>query len=239
MVFMNARKRNKTIIAFLVGALSLGLLLSVSMYWQGGSTTSTGGTTVSGPLGQALQDFNQGGSLMQQGKAAEAQKKLNAAKNGFEQVLKTEPKNYQVLGDLATTYFYLNNADKAIETVKKALEISPSFAPARLNLGIYLAYGKNNPTDAITELKKVQKGDASYGRAQQLISEIGQLQKTLPPSSGSTLPPNSGSTLPPQNGGAPAQNGAPAQGETKSDPTTGKTDIKEGDTLPPNHPKID
>lgn len=238
MVFMNARKNNKTIIAILVGALSLGLLLSVSLYFQGGST-SAGGNAVSGPLGQALQDFNQGGTLMQQGKTAEATKKLNAAKTGFEEILKTDPKNFQVLGDLATTYFYLNNADKAIETVKKALEISPSFSPARLNLGIYLAYGKNNPTEAVNELKKIQKGDSNYGQAQQMISEIGQLQNTLPPSSGSTLPPNSGSTLPPQNGGAPAQNGAPAQGDTKADPTTGKTTINEGDPIPPNHPKVD
>lgn len=237
MVFMNARKRNKSIIVFLVGALSLGLLLSVSMYWQG-ATTTTNGAPVSGPLGQALQDLNQGGTLMQQGKQAEAQKKFNSAIKAFEEILKTDPKNFQVLGDLATAYFYSNNPDKAIETAKKALEISPNFGPARLNLGIYLAYGKNNPTDAISELKKVQKGDSSYGRAQELITEISQQQKTLPPSSGSTLPPNSGSTSP-QNGGTPAQNSVPAQGESKEDPTTGKTSIKEGDPLPPNHPKVD
>ena len=224
MVFMNAKKKNKTIIAVLVGALSLGLLLSVSLYWQGGgsATTTTGsGAPVTGQLGQALDDFNQGGTLMQQGKQADAQKKLNAAKTGFEAILKTDPKNYQVLGDLATTYFYLNNTDKAIETAKKALEISPNFGPARLNLGIYLGYGKNNPTEAIAELKKVQKGDPSYGKAQEIIAELGQMQKALPPSSGSTLPPNAGSTVPPKNDSAPTQNGAATQGEKQTDPTTG------------------
>lgn len=227
MVFMNARKKNKTFIMFLVAAISVGLLLSVSMYFVGADYSAPGNASnvaPGSPLGIALQNFEQGGTLMQQGKTEDAKKKLAAAQTGFEEVLKSDPKNYQVLGDLATTYYYMGNPDKAIETVKKALEISPNFTTARLNYAIYLAYGKNNAIEAINELEKIQKGDFNYNQAQQMIGEISKLS-TQP-----LLPPNgNASSIPPKPDAPPVS----------EDPTTGKTPINEGDQLPPDHPKID
>lgn len=236
MVFMNARKKNKTIIMFLVGLISVGLLLSVSMYFIGAdysTPSNAAGVDPNTKLGAALQNFSQGGTLKQQGKTEEAIKKLTAAKVGFEEVLKTDSKNYQVLGDLATTYFYLGDADKAIETVKKALEISPSFTTARMNYAIYLAYGKNNPTEAIKELEKIKKGDFNYDEARQRIGEISKM------SSQPLLPPNGNNVSAPANqdsSSAPAKQDAPAS--TGVDPTTGKSTIEEGAELPANHPKF-
>ncbi len=229
MVFMNAKKRNKPIIMFLVGMISLGLLMSVSVYFMGdysGSANTAANNAAPGSAeAKAVQDFQQGMTLIQQQQADEAQKKFADAKSGFEEVLKKDPNNVQVLGDLATTYFYMNNADKAIETVKKALEINPDFTTARLNYGIYLAYGKNNTADAIKELEQIKKGDFNYDQAQKLIGDISQLstQPLLPPKG------NNASSI-------PAKPDAPAS--QTADPTTGKT-YNEGDPLPENHPKID
>lgn len=229
MVFMNAKKKNKTIVIFLVAAISLGLLMSVSVYFMGDYSGSSNVAVNNLPPGsaesKAVQDFQQGMALVQQKKDADAQKKFESARSGFEEVLKKDPNNVQTLGDLATTYFYMNNVDKAIETVKKALEINPDFTTARLNYGVYLAYGKNNTGDAIKELEKVKKGDFNYDKAQQMIGEISKLstQPLLPPKD------NNASSVPAQPDAPPAS----------TDPTTGNSTINEGDPLPPNHPKID
>lgn len=195
MVFMNAKKRNKTFTLVIVGFLSVGLLLSVSLYWQNTGTVNagsgTGAVAANSPEASAgLKDFNDGASLMQQNKVEEAQKKFASAIKNFEEALKKTPNDYQVLGDLATAYYYSGNADKAIENVKKALEISPNFSPARMNYAIYLGYGKNNAKDAITELNKIAKGDQNYDQAQQMIAE---LNKQAAPSTGSpTVDPTLG-----------------------------------------------
>lgn len=223
MVFMNARKRNKTLIMILVGAISVGLLMSVSMYFMGADySTGTSGLAPGSVEAKAVQDFQQGMTLIQQNKIEDAQKKFTSAKAGFEEALKTNPQNVQVLGDLATTHYYMGNADNAIETVQKALEINPDFTTARMNYGIYLAYGKNNTADAIKELEKIKKGDFNYDQAQRLIGEISNISPQLP-------------LLPGNNASAPTdQNSSEAGGGVN--PFTG---LEEGSELPPNHPNID
>lgn len=216
MVFMNARKQNKTIIMLVVGFVSIGLLLSVSLYFMpSGYSTPNAGTQVTGGSAEdtAVQNFQQGMSLIQQGKNADAQKKLALAKTQFEEVIKKDAKNVQSLGDLATVYYYLGDPDKAIETVKKALEVNANFTTARLNYGVYLAYGKNNTKDAIAELKKVPKGDFNYDKAQQMITEINQInipKNTLPAPAGNNVPAGQDTAIP---GDANQNNSSTSQGE--------------------------
>lgn len=178
---MNARKRNKTITLVIVAFVSIGLLLSVSLYWQNSSSIPTGAAPVSGsPEDIAVRDFSQGLTFMQQQNTAQAQKKFESAIKGFEEVIKKDPKNFQTLGDLATAYFYTGKVDKAIENVKKALEISPNFTTARLNYAIYLFYGKNDSKGALAEIKKIPKGDINYNQAQQLIKDFSKNNSAVP-----------------------------------------------------------
>lgn len=197
MVFMNARKRNKTVTYVIVAAVSIGLLLSVSLYWSGSSGTGTGGAAPGSPEALAVQEFSDGMKLAQQGKADQANKKFASAIKGFEEVLKDNPKNLPVMGDLATAYFYSDNVDKAIEMGNKALEVEPKYSTVRRNMAIYLFYGKNDAAGAIKHLEQIEKGDVNYDSAQQLLSEI-KNANALPPQGG-TLPPQSGDSLPPKN----------------------------------------
>ncbi len=198
MAFMNARKRNRMLTYVIVGFVSVGLLLSVSLYWTGGSFSGGSSNTATSTESSANQDFEAALDLWGKGKTKEAAKKFTSAIKGYEEVLKTTPENIAVLGNLATSYHYTGNTDKAIETVKKALEISPSFSVARINYAIYLFEGKQNKEEAIKELEKIGKDDPNYGRAQELLQAFKNSSPTLP------APPQNGNTPPP-----PPQNGAP------------------------------
>lgn len=200
MAFMNAKKRNKTVIWVLVILISVGLLASVSIgYFTGfvstpGTPSSSGTSAPAAGLSEseANQNFSTGSSLMQQGKTEDALKYFEAARKGYEDVVKKDPKNIQSLGDLATTYFYTGNTDKAIETANKALAIEPKFTTVRLNLAKYLFYGQNNSFGAVTELKKIAKGDVNYDAAQQFLAEVDSSKNQSPPLN--TVPSNGSAT---------------------------------------------
>jgi tetratricopeptide (TPR) repeat protein len=187
MVFMNARKRNKTLTYVIVAFVSVGLLMSVSLYWTGGSSYSGSTGTGSSTENVANTDFESAMNLISQGKSKEAGEKFAAAISGYEEALKSTPNNYVVMGDLATSYFYTGNTDKAIEIVKKSLAIRPDFSQARLNYAIYLQEGKKNTVAAIQELEKIGKNDTNYSRAQEFISRF--KASGLPPQTGVKLPP--------------------------------------------------
>jgi len=186
LAFMNARKRNKNLTMVLVALISAGLLLSVSLGYFTGFSTPSVVPDVSTPIAgsgesAAIQKFQSGSSLLEQGKTDEALKFFEEARKGFEEVVKNDPNNIQSLGDLATTYFYLGDADKAIETANKALAIEPKYSTVRLNLARYLYYGKNNSFGAANELEKIEQGDVNYNAAQQFMTEINSSNNQLPP----------------------------------------------------------
>ena len=207
MAFMNAKKRNKTLTYVIVAFVSVGLLLSVSLYWTGGSYSGTGGTGNASAPSESTpnQDFETAMNFVQQGKATEAKDKFLSAIKGYEDILKNDPNppdKIAVLGDLATSYFYTGNPDKAIELAQQALKINPNYSIAKLNLAIYLSEGKNNSAEAIKVLKTITKDDSYYNDAQQQIDRISKkstlpAQGTLPPPKGTTLPPSQGNPLPP------------------------------------------
>lgn len=199
MAFMNAKKRNKTVIWILVVLISIGLLASVSIgYFTGFVTPSASSSSgTSGPVsgsGESVanQNFQTGSNLLGQGKTEDALKYFEAARKGYEEVVKKDPKNIQSLGDLATTYFYTGNTDKAIETANKALAVEPKFTTVRLNLAKYLFYGKNNSFGALSELKKIAKGDVNYDAAQQFMAEVNNSKNQTPPLK--TVPSNGSTT---------------------------------------------
>lgn len=207
MAFMNARKRNKTLTYVIVGFVSVGLLLSVSLYWSGGSgTTSYTNGSASALETAAVQDFSAGDQLRQQGKTADANKKFADAISKFEEVLKADPNNIAVMGDMATAYFYSGKTDKAIETARKALQVNPKYTTVRMNLAIFLS-DQNKTTEAINELKQVPKSDSEYQKAQDLIQQLSTSGNLLPQGGGSPPPPQ-GSTQTPQSTDAPPLQGS-------------------------------
>jgi len=214
MAFMNARKRNKTLTYVIVAFVSVGLLLSVSLYWAGssGSTNYSNGSA-SALETAAVQDFSAGDQLRQQGKTADANKKFADAISKFEEVLKADPNNIQVMGDMATAYFYSGKTDKAIETARQTLKVNPNYTTVRMNLAIFLS-DQNKTTEAINELKQVPKSDPDYQKAQDLLQQL-----------------STSGNLPPQGGGAPPQN-LPPEGSTQAPPSENAPPLQ-GTSQPP------
>lgn len=186
MAFMNARKRNKRIIIIFVVLISVGLLGTtipmgfsyIGDYIGGGNKGTTGlsGSTED----RAVQDYVEGVNLMQQQKPDAASEKFASAIKGFEKVLESDPRNLPVLGDLATTYFYSGNVDKAVYIAEKALEIEPKYTTVRLNYARYLFYGKNDADNAIKQLDQIEESDTYYQDAQQLKQEIESVNSQPP-----------------------------------------------------------
>ena len=187
MAFMNAKKRNKRIIIVFVILISVGLLgttIPMGFSYIGDYVNNNGGSSgaVSGSVeDRAVQDYAAGVGFLEQGDVDAANKKFASAIKGFEEVLEGEPQNLPVIGDLATTYFYSGNVDKAVYLAKKALEIEPKYSTVRINYARYLFYGKNDADEAINQLNQIEEGDINYEAAQQFIQEIESANKALPP----------------------------------------------------------
>lgn len=120
-----------------------------------------------------LSYFNLGDAYMKNNNP-KAQEAFQNSITNFNEVLKQKPDSKEVLGDLATAYFYSGKVDQAITNVEKALKIDPNFTTARLNYGIYLGFGKLDYDNAIKELAKVTAGDTQYSQAQSMIEQFKQ-----------------------------------------------------------------
>ena len=172
MAFMK-KKHNKYFLWIMVALISIGLVGPLSISWLTSSPLqSQAGTGVaaSGAEAKGNAYYQEAADLMGKNKAKEAGQKFGQAIAEYESVVKTNPNNTAVLGDLATSYFYTGKTDKAIETVKKALDIDPNFTTARLNYAIYLGDGKGQTREAIKELQKIKSGDPNFDRAKELIN---------------------------------------------------------------------
>lgn len=175
MAFFMNKKKNKYVFWVLVGMISIGLVGPVSIgYWTNYSTTSQAGTGTATVAGEAKANgiFEEAMGFLSSKKMDKAAKKFGEAVPEYEAVIRISPKNTAALGNLATSYYYSGNTDKAIETVKKALEIDPNFSTARMNYAIYLGEGKGQTQEALNELKKIKAGDPNYQQALQLMGSF-------------------------------------------------------------------
>lgn len=199
----NYRKKNDNsvllIVVVLVLIIGLGSVYALTANGNSGAGTNTGGTAASGQsvsslesqvtaltaqvksnpkdptlhenLGTAL--FNLANSY-QQSNDSRVNETFAKTIKVYNETIELEPGNKETLGDLATAYYYTNQVDQAIYTVKKALKIDPAFAPALMNYGIYLADGKRDYQNAIAQWQKVPASSPSYNQAQSFIQQYKQ-----------------------------------------------------------------
>jgi cytochrome c-type biogenesis protein CcmH/NrfG len=73
----------------------------------------------------------------------------------YEAALKITPKDVNVSTDLGISYYYMNDADKALAQFDKSLAIDPSHAKTMLNVGIVRAFGKQDLKGAAEAWQKV------------------------------------------------------------------------------------
>ncbi len=95
----------------------------------------------------------------------------------YKQALKLDPKNVDVRSDMATCYWYKNDADTAIAEFQKSLAYNPSHASTLYNLGVVRWQGKGDPKGAVEAWQKLLDTNPNYenkARVMELISRARQ-----------------------------------------------------------------
>ena len=97
----------------------------------------------------------------------DAEKYADAAK-WYEASLQIAPSNPDVSTDLAVSYYYSNQTDKALEQFQKSLAADPKHTKTLLNLGIVRAFGKQDlagAAEAWNQVVQLAPADSPEARA--------------------------------------------------------------------------
>ncbi|HTV02135.1 MAG TPA: tetratricopeptide repeat protein [Luteitalea sp.] len=81
--------------------------------------------------------------------------RYNDAAKWYQASLDIVPTNPDVSTDLAVSFYYTNQTDKALTQFARSLEINPRHTKTLLNLGIVRAFGKQDLTGAAEAWKQV------------------------------------------------------------------------------------
>jgi tetratricopeptide (TPR) repeat protein len=98
----------------------------------------------------------------------------------YERALKVNPSDVSVRTDMGTGYWYLGNADKAIEEFNQALSYAPDNPNTLFNRGMVKWQGKKDATGALADWEKLLVANPNYqakGQVEQMISEVKSQQK--------------------------------------------------------------
>ncbi len=91
--------------------------------------------------------------LLDEARAAVAQRDLATAASKFQAVLDQEPNNMTALSNLGVVYYKLNRLDEAEEVLRKSVAATPNDSQARSVLGV-VCYRKGKTDDAYSELTR-------------------------------------------------------------------------------------
>jgi tetratricopeptide (TPR) repeat protein len=134
-------------------------------------------TQVKPTLDRLQSDPNNPGLLTEAGNTYYDAQQYSTAIGFYERTLKVQPSNTSVRTDMATAYWYLGNADKAIEEFNKALSYDPKQANALFNLGIVKWQGKMDIDGAVATWNKLLETNPNYENKQKVMELIAQAQK--------------------------------------------------------------
>ena len=95
----------------------------------------------------------------------------------YERALKVQPKDTGVRTDLATAYWYMGNADKAIEEFNKSLSYEPTKANTLFNLGIVKWQGKMDVAGAVAAWQKLLDTNPNYEGKDKVLQLMAEAQK--------------------------------------------------------------
>jgi len=106
----------------------------------------------------------------------------------YEGALELDPKDANVSTDLGVAFYYLNQADRALQQFDRSLEIDPRHGKTLLNQGIVLAFGKQDLKGAAASWQKLidlapasPEADAARRALQGLQSAHPELDPSKPP----------------------------------------------------------
>jgi tetratricopeptide (TPR) repeat protein len=110
-------------------------------------------------------------SLFSKAQSAMVKKKYGDAANLLQQLLASDPKDFQAWTELGTVYFLQDKMDDAEQAYRRALGERPTFPLALLNLGRVLIVQKKF-TDAIAPLAQVIELRSDSADAYYLLGEV-------------------------------------------------------------------
>lgn len=102
--------------------------------------------------------------------------KYDKAIEFYQQSLNVRPGDARVETDLATSFHYLGQSDKALEALDKVLQYQPGFPQAMFNKGIILAHAKNDVQGAIKVWEDLLQTDPAFSQKADLEQMINQLK---------------------------------------------------------------
>ncbi len=73
----------------------------------------------------------------------------------YEEALKLDPKDPNVSTDLGIAYYYQNQPDRALQQFEQSLKIDPAHSKTLLNVGVVLAWGKQDLDGAARAWERV------------------------------------------------------------------------------------
>jgi cytochrome c-type biogenesis protein CcmH/NrfG len=92
----------------------------------------------------------------------------------YGRALKVKPSDASVRTDMATAYWYMGNADTAIDEFNKALKYEPNKPNALFNLGLVKWQGKMDINGAVADWEKLLSTNPNYegkDKVEQMIAE--------------------------------------------------------------------
>jgi len=101
--------------------------------------------------------------------------RFQEATEWYQAALKINPRDINASTDLGITYYYMNDADKALAQFDRSLAIDPSHAKTLLNVGIVRAFGKQDlkgASEAWQKVLVVAPGSEEARAAQQALDGV-------------------------------------------------------------------
>jgi tetratricopeptide (TPR) repeat protein len=99
------------------------------------------------------------------------------AVNYYGRALATKPSDAAVRTDMATAYWYLGDADKAIAEFNTALKYAPSNPNTLFNLGMVKWQGKHDSAGAIADWKRLLATNPDYAARDQVEKMLSDVEK--------------------------------------------------------------
>jgi tetratricopeptide (TPR) repeat protein len=93
----------------------------------------------------------------------------------YERALQIKPSDASVRTDMATAYWYMGNADRAIAEFNTALTYAPTNPSTLFNLGLVKWQGKHDGAGAIADWKKLLAANPNYeakDKVEQMLSDV-------------------------------------------------------------------
>ena len=101
----------------------------------------------------------------------------------YEDAVRIDPRNVNASTDLGISYYYTNQADRALTQFRRSLEVDPKHSKTLLNVGIVLAFGKQDlegAAKAFQQVIEVAPGSVEARAARQALDGIRSAHPDVP-----------------------------------------------------------